>query len=368
MLLLEFLIVISACICCSLITAYLFKATRDVPIREIALVIVGALLLTVSYFLFLIDPLLSTYDSINHMGSEFDRIGYACSQFAILLLVYAFILVDFKTTYRSIGVLSVVTTFCAGNAAINGLTMTITVSGNYIITDYHPVGVVLQMIYFLISLFITGSRIREVSRILRNRKNPFTSIRPLLFFILSLILALLSWIYLRFLHSFPIPGNSTLIIFVLGIIYFTYAYSRDKAFIFITPATLDAINIIDNRTGLIIYSKSFIGNSSAEDLMSGIFLALNISLQNIIQSQTALEEIIFGDKVILIASGRWVSTLMIVNEKNFITSAVSKYMTRKFEQQFEEKLLSLGKNAPVNRTDFEDFKQTISLIRQYIPL
>jgi len=63
--------------------------------------------------------------------------------------------------------------------------------------------------------------------------------------------------------------------------------------------------------------------------------------------------------------GQWVTITLIGSEGNFITQAISNYLTKKFEEQYQEQLSSQDTSKIAT---FRDFKTVVGTIRRYIPL
>ena len=172
----------------------------------------------------------------------------------------------------------------------------------------------------------------------------------------------------RLIPSLQIPALTFGIPLSITNVYFAITFAKDKGFLYITPARLEAIIIADKQSGIPLFSKNFHEETPAEDLLSSLFNALNYSLQETIHSTTDIEHIGFGDKSVLIASGNRVSSLMIVSEINLVTQSISKYLTKTFEQNYKD-LIQMEKEMPVHQSDlFKEFSVVVDRIRQYIPL
>ncbi len=89
--------------------------------------------------------------------------------------------------------------------------------------------------------------------------------------------------------------------------------------------------------------------------------------QGKIKRLVILGGLIFGDKVIHIASGSLISTITIVSKNSLITKSITKYLTKEFEKRYGKLLENIG-DAPLNRRDFEDFDQVFEVVRKYLPL
>ena len=95
------------------------------------------------------------------------------------------------------------------------------------------------------------------------------------------------------------------------------------------------------------------------------FTALDLSLQETVKSTKTIEDIIFGDKVIHIASGSLISTILIVSKNSLITKSLAKYVTREFENRYSG---LFGADKVLNQADFMGFEDVFREIRKYLAL
>ncbi|MFW9996555.1 MAG: hypothetical protein ACFFD4_31210, partial [Candidatus Odinarchaeota archaeon] len=219
---------------------------------------------------------------------------------------------------------------------------------------------------FLVFGTVILKRIQDVSKIVKDRPNPFADLRLLTLMLIILIPGVGIMVLLPLFPDLPSPGLSYTLSLSATLLYFIFAFSKDKAFFFITPASLDAI-IVTEGSGLTIFSKNFIEGLAAEHMIGGLFAALDISLQETIKAGQGLTEISFGDKVILLDRGHWVTSLIIASEENIVTSAVTKFITKEFERRYAKILDETKDSVPVD-DHFRDFEDIANEMRGYIPL
>ncbi len=103
------------------------------------------------------------------------------------------------------------------------------------------------------------------------------------------------------------------------------------------------------------------------NLLGNLLSALNLSLQETIQSNRAIEDIVFGDKVIHIASGKYVSCILIVSRNSLITRSITRHLSKKFNHQFEDLLKQIGEIA-LNVRLFDPFNIELDNVRKYLAL
>ncbi|OLS26430.1 MAG: hypothetical protein HeimC3_09800 [Candidatus Heimdallarchaeota archaeon LC_3] len=150
----------------------------------------------------------------------------------------------------------------------------------------------------------------------------------------------------------------------LVIILVTYAFLQGNTALYTIPVTFYAVIVTEQQSRLVIFSESAEKDSPGEDLLDGLFTALNLSLKETIQSKKELEEISFGDKVVHIVPGKNITSFLITSEKTLMTSTLSKFVTKSFEKQFSE-IFSSNDMVGLNTSEFKDFKNQIDIIRSY---
>ena len=217
----------------------------------------------------------------------------------------------------------------------------------------------------LVFIFIIVKRVISVSRIVNHKKNSFSYYKIYVITFTLIVIALLLLAFIRIFPDSNIPGFSWHISIACAFLMFAYAYSKDKSFFFITNVELDGILIYTKQSGIGVYSKSFRENLFADQLIGGILTALNLSLKQAIISNNIMNQVSFGDKVVLFYPGEHIILLAIVSEKNFIVDSAFKYLTKSFEEKFGSEIAS---KAYIRSSDYFEFEKEIPIIRSYIPL
>ncbi|MFX0094982.1 MAG: hypothetical protein ACFFBD_24820 [Candidatus Hodarchaeota archaeon] len=362
-LVIELILILIGVLVSLIVSGILFLYSRRSPTNEMRMLGITFLFIAIFFASHIPILFLSIAQDLAVLSQ---RLGFFIGQMGVLCGCLAVIFPNFKPTYRSIFILIITSGINLSSAVFNSVTIYYTIVGDYVRTQIQPIGAALWILSFVVFGALIFKRITEVSQIVRDRPNPFTNPRRLITMLIVLIPGAGIMLLTPLFPELPSPGFLYAIPVSLTLLYFIYSFSKDKAFFFITPASLDAVIITHRRTGLTIYSENFIEGLPADQLLGGLFAALDISLQETIRTETGLAEISFGDKVILLSRGQWVTSLLIVSEKNFVTSAASNFITREFEKEFKE-LLSVMEEGKGEEEAFANFK-AINEIRYYIPL
>ncbi|MFQ5978668.1 MAG: hypothetical protein ACE5OZ_11120 [Candidatus Heimdallarchaeota archaeon] len=365
MLLIEFLLALVALVFSFMAAVLAINQIKNCPIRELKLLATGFSFTTLYYLGAVVSAVLHTADQADPSGILAYQIGSVMACIALLFISVAVIFTDFQPNYQTLIFVILITIFTTSAALLVSFQLTHEVNGEFIHVVYSPLALlsVGLMVFFAVTLIL--KRIIEISQLTLENQNPFTTITSLFIFG---TLSTVSFVFLLLTGLFPglgIPGFTWCVPSSLTFLYFTYAFSKDKAFFFVTPATLDAIIITEQASGLPVFTKSFKGGLAPEELLSMIFTTLNISLAHSVQAESRLRHVSFGDKVVLMAPGQQVTTHMIVSERNFATEAICRFLTQKFEKQFQEVLLVKGRGVVVS--EFEAFENVISEIRGFLP-
>ena len=83
---------------------------------------------------------------------------------------------------------------------------------------------------------------------------------------------------------------------------------------------------------------------------------------------STLKEITFGDKIVLMHSGEWITSLVIVSEINLITKNMVSFLTKQFENEFYGKRIEIDSSVSIDVGQFSTFDKTVNLVRSYMPL
>lgn len=368
MLVWELLLIILALVFSLINTIVIYFVSKNSPILEIKILLFGFILFNLTYVFYLATPIFSSPDFYNSEMIFFDRIGYFISFIALLFLAYAFILPSYNLSYQSIFTFLLIDFSALSCAIYNSITFEVSVSGNFVDTTYNPIGTILIFFFYTVLLFFLSKRVREIISILgRDYRSPFTSMPTLLFLLIWAISLIFVYTFAQFFGGILLPQYIYNVLTSLLFLYVSFAMLKDRAFFFITPTSLDAVILMEQKTGIALFSKSFKEGLMAEELLSNVFSLLDISLQEALRSSTKLQEIRFGDKSVIIDNGIWVSSALIVSEGNFVTKSITRFLSKKFEEMYENP--SEEKKHPVIKIDdYMSFESQIITIRPFIPL
>ena len=366
MIIAEFLIASLIFVTYLITSIMLFNAARKSPIVEIKLLTVASFISLLFISGMMLCALLNTPNSLNPLSQTIFQISFTFAQLCILIISFSFLLPDFKYNYSSIVMIFLVSTINTASALINGVTLTLRIT-EYIKFNFNLLGFFLFSLSAVLIVSSALQRLNNVSKIAKDKISTIISMRSSL--TLSIIMiSFLVFIIIDSAFSLSLPGYLYFTPMLIGGIYLVYIIKKEPAIFFLTPTSLEAVIIIDHKSDLVIFSRSFIyqeDDYGLQDwqLVGGFFSALNISLRLAIKSEKGIDQISFGDKNIIMASGREVSCVLIVTERNFITQAISQYLVKQFEKLYKEKL----KSKPFRSADFDDFELVVASIRRYLP-
>ena len=345
----------------------LLNAAKKSPIIEMKLLTAASFISLLFFVGMVLTALLNTPYSLNPLTETIFRSGFVFAQLCIFTISFAFLLPDFHYKYSSIAVIALITAANTASAMVNVTTFTLHVT-DYIKLNFDPLGFLLFSISTILIVYSALQRLINVSKIAKAKGVAVVPTRSAL--IMSIIMSsFLVLVLLDAVFPLPIPGYSYFIPLLMGGLYLNYLIKKDPAIFFLTPASLEAVIIIDHHSDLVIFSRAFITKDDdygLQDwqLVGGFFSALNISLRVAIKSEKGIDQISFGDKNIIMARGNEVSCVLIVTEKNFITQAISQYLVKQFEKLYKEKL----QLKPFRSAEFDDFELVVASIRRYLPL
>lgn len=367
MLVVEFIISVVILLLYIIISIMLFRVARKSPIIEIKLLALTSFLSLIFFTGMLLTALFNEPYTFCPWTEPIFRIGFAFAQLCILTISFTFILPDLKYKYSSIAQISLITAINTASTIINATTITLKVT-EYIKLHFEPLGLLLFLLSSILIFFAVIQRLVIISRVVKQKGKRGISARSSL--IMSVIMS--SYLVVIILDTifFTVPGYSYTIPLLIGGLYLSYIIKKNPAVFFLTPTSLEAvIIIIDQKSNLVIFSRSFVTKDDDYDLqdwqlVGGFFSALNISLRIAIKSDSGIEQVSFGDKNVILALGLEVACLLIVTEVNFITYAISRYLVKRFEQLYREKLIETSFRS----ANFDDFELVVGSIRRYLPL
>lgn len=225
---------------------------------------------------------------------------------------------------------------------------------------------------FLYYLFHRFASVRSISAQDPSRSN-FVSMTIMLVIALLGVLTLLAVLLIFHFYGFKdpliqfLPAHTFWI--PLSIVFMITAYHLylDQSYPFVVPVQLLGIIVVQRETGVSITSKNFTSQLPTIDLLGGLFSALDLSLKEAVQSAENIEDIVFGDKVVHIAPGKTISTMMIVNKNSLISRSLCQYVNQEFERMYGHNFPS-GTVVAINRNDYADFETIFDEVRKYLPL
>lgn len=342
-----------------------------IPPREMYLLLLCLIFEFFSFFMYSINAYYSKPNYIDPNTIIFSKIGYFLSQCTIMVITYAFLLIDFKYTYIDFFELLGISWLGTFTATYNSLTVKSYYRLGSIQSIYTPLGEISIIIFLSSVIFIWVRRFVQISRIYSKVGNPTKIFRSLLLFIVVGICFMSIYVFMVVFYHYE--GDNTFIMSGLFTIVGTLALYRNNAFLFITDIKLDSILIIEKRSGILLYSKGF--NEESEktddpDFLSSVISAIDIGFSNTIKSRKGLAEMNFSDKTVLIYSGKVVSSILIVSSPNLIAKSISRFIVKKFEKSYGNVIIKKQeKNNLIGVTkDYKAFDTEVAYIRMFLPL
>lgn len=372
MLIEELIIALSACIIATLGSVLIFTRFYKSPVLEAKFYILGSILFTLYFYSIIPICILNDYS----IELFFLKLAPVLANVGLFILSLSILLPTSSTNYKNIFFIIFLTILMTAASIVNFQTITYTISShNYVIIDYQtPISFLLVITNGLCYVGVLVFRIRNVSKIVHVGPNNISEryVLKFQFYFIYLILisiTIFSLIMNRTLEQGTIPGFTWFFPMSLNFLYLGYAIFKDESFLFITPTKLEGILISDNNNGLVIYSKSFMEIEREEnDIFANILNAFDISMKSNLQSKKNLEQIIYGDKIILSFNGELVTTFLIVTQNNLVIQSVAKYINNKFEKRFRDNLLEFKETGVVVPHVVNTFEDEIHYIRSFIPL
>ncbi len=226
-----------------------FYLQRKIPPKEMVLLVLCLIFEFFSYLFYSINVYFSKPSDINSQTLIFSKIGYFLAQCAIMVITYAFILIDFKYTYFDIFEIlafSWLGMFCA---TYNSLTVQSVYSSGSIQSIYSPLGELSIIIFLSSVIFIWAKRFYQISKIygkLGDATKIFSSL-----FIFIIVGSFFMSIYVISALFYHYEGDNTFIMSGFFTIIGTVALYRNNAFLFITDIELDSILIIEKKSAIL---------------------------------------------------------------------------------------------------------------------
>lgn len=375
MLIEEFIIALAAGIIATLGTILIFARFKSSPVEESRFFILGAVFFTVYFYCVL--PLTIMIDPKTDLF--FLKLAPVFGDVGVFILSLSILLPTVATKYRNIFFVILLAVLMTTASIINFQTITYSVSArNFAIISYtSPLSFLLMVSNGLSYVGVLVVRIRNVASLMRKNKGLFADRYILKFrfyfiYLILIIVTITTLILNRTIEQGAFPGFTWYFPISLAFLYLGYAIYKDESFLFITPSKLEGI-LISNKNGLLVYSKNFMSfgedNSvEASDLFTNILNAFDISMKSNLQSEKNLEQIIYGDKIILSFNGEFVTTFLIVTQNNLIIQSIAKYLNNKFEKRYRTNLLAFNDSGILEPQLVNNFDEEIDYIKNFIPL
>ena len=345
---------------------------KKIPAKEMYLLVLCLIFEFLSFLFYSINYFYSSSNKIDIESLIYSRIGYFMAQCTILVITYAFMLIDFKNRYLDFFEIISFSWIGMLSATYNALTFKSVYSHGSIQSIYTPEGELFIIIFLSSVIFTWVRRFINISKIYNKQGDSAIIFRSLLaFIVIGIVFMLIYIILVTVLHY---EGNLTFIMSGLFTIVGVIALVKNNAFLFITDIKLDSINIIDKKSSIILYSKSFNSFESNEtedpDFLGSIISAINISMSNTIKSRKELAEMNFSDKTVLIYSGNIVSSIVIVSSANLIVKSISQFLGNKFEKMYGKLIQQkIDQNVLYSRRkDYLEFDNEVEYVRKFLPL
>jgi len=352
----------------------IFVASRNIiksPILEGKLLLMAAIFTLFAILMATISMSLSSISTVSKSSLTFTRIGWLFVGPFYILITLAFLLPNFKTSYWHIfQLIIIVSTNIILSSHLFYNVKLILLHNGVIRVVFTLIDTILFTISTLLLLWYLIRRFQEVIRIQKNHKE-FISMKAMISIILFAITTLLV-ITMTFRFDgiqnpleTNLPGYSFFIPFSFVFLIAGYHFYKDTSYPFVIPVKIYGVIFADHESGLTLLTKDYHSDIDSINLLGNLMTALNLSLQDTIKSNKKIEDIIFGDKVIHITSGKYISCIVIVSKNSLITKSITQYLCTKFESLFWETLKNL-KTKPTDTRKFNQFEREFVNIKKYL--
>lgn len=348
------------------------------PVFESRFFLLGTAFFALYFYSILPTTLLNSVgEAIDPLSLQLFKFSPVLAHFGLFLLMISILLPTIANKYENLFLLILLSMLTIAASIINYQTITFEISSTgFMIISYNSLlSFFLMIANAMAYVIVLIVRIQNVSHILKTKSDgnfQTHHILSLKFFTVHSILVSITIGTLFVTRFLPIgnnmPGLTWFIPLSAIVLYLSYAVFQDESFLFITPARLDAILISDKKSGMSLLTKNFQNDVKVEELLGNLLSAVNISLKINLQSKGNLEQITYGDKVIVTFTGEYITCFLIVTQSNFITASIARYVTKTYEKKFSKKLLDSRKHKIVNANIFRDFEKELDFVRKFIPL
>jgi hypothetical protein len=344
------------------------------PIFEDDLLFLTAFIVFLAIVMANVIALISDKTELHGSVNSIARVAWSCLGLFYIFLTFAFMLPNFKIDYLDIFQLSIVVGINASLSVVTYYTVKVTITDSgYLRNEFSISSAILFFASTGIFFYFVFRRFRDIKTHTEASETEFISLTTMIsiviiaFITLTIILVTFRLSGVENVFELDIPGYSFMIPFSFIFTITAYYIYQDQSYPFIIPVNLFGIIIADRETGITIMTKDYQSEIHAIDLLGNLFTALDMTLQDTVKSSKTIEDIIFGDKVIHIASGSMISTITIVSKNSLITKSITKYITKEFEKRYKEDLKDII-NTPLDRNTFVEFNTVFDEVRKYLAL
>ena len=350
------------------ILVYLRESFRS-PIHGPNVLTLGAFLLTVGVFCYLITALSFAPNTSTQFGTDVYKLGSLLYFIGEAFIISSFILPTFTVSYTSIfeNIFNFVLFISVG--LINYFTVTITVDND--ILDIHQslitfFGIVVTLLFVMLTMRKRYIMIKSV--IERSEKIQKTIYKRFYFEFIILLVVYFLFVAVRIFKIHVLPAQGMLYLIPASLLFLLTAFNfKYVRMWFVTSSELFAVIIAEKNSGIEMFSKLFLPLEN-KNFISSFLKATNVTTQQIINSNKSFEIMAFSDKVILAVEGDLIVTFVICSDWNVTTYSLTKYVTKTFEKIFSKELLAYEEQNLLNKKDYESFDEIIEHVRNYIPL
>ncbi|MDH5403812.1 MAG: hypothetical protein OEY49_15045 [Candidatus Heimdallarchaeota archaeon] len=341
------------------------------PIIEGKLLFLASIFTLVAVLFATISMFISSEDLINETSITLIKIGWLSLGPFTMLITFAFMLPNFKSSYFDILQLTIIVSINVTLSIILFISVDVVLIEKGIIRIiFSPLDTVVFTISTGIFIFYLIKRLYQVKKIQNKYKEYFSTKILFSTIILSLITIFTTFTTLNLKGiknpiENKLPGFSFFIPLSFVFVIIGYYFYKDVSYPFIIPVKIYGVIFADHQTGITLISKDYQSDIPAMNLLGNLMTTLNLSLQDTIKSNQSMEDIIFGDKVIHITSGQFASCIVIVSKNSLITKSITKYLCKKFESQFKE-LIEVMREKPRDVTIFNSFEHEFQKVRKYL--
>jgi hypothetical protein len=367
MLIIDFYLVSISSTLAMLSTLILVFKTRSSPLLETKFFQLSMLFFSFGLLFLIPVTLLSSPSQSHPLGVLFHRAIFPINLIAQLFLVAVLMFPTIQASYRSAMVIVGSVSIFTIAAITNMLTLEHSMSNSKLIVKYEPFSLIFLILSVIVLLMLIIFRIKEINSIIKKSKKQYISKQMVIILVILVCIVIFILVYSQIV-DWVLPTFSWVVPTATALIFFNYAFIKNNNLFFVTTSSLKSVKIIENKTGSVLYSKPFDDKFKTDDLyLENMLATLNLSLNEIIESQKGLEFIAFGDIVVYISAKQFTSSFLILNESNLITSRLANTLSQEIEGEYIQHLNDFSYNEDIHAIE-KNFEDIINKIRKFIPL